>query len=52
MQALKEIPRVRGFHIVASGWADVIPEVLTRCGIGQRTPLEGDSRIDAPIAAH
>ena len=52
IQQLREIAGVRGVHIVASGWDDFIPEVLTSCGIGQRTPLEGDSRINAPIAAH
>lgn len=52
IQQLREIPGVNGVHIVASGWDDFIPDVLTRCGIGQRTPLEGDTKIDAPIAAH
>jgi methylenetetrahydrofolate reductase (NADPH) len=52
IQELREIPGVNGIHVVASGWDDFIPEVLTRCGIGQRTPLVGDSKIDAPIAAH
>jgi methylenetetrahydrofolate reductase (NADPH) len=40
IQQLREIPGVRGVHIIASGWDDFIPEVLTRAGVGPRKPLE------------
>jgi methylenetetrahydrofolate reductase (NADH) len=40
IQQLREIPGIKGVHIIASGWDDFIPEVLTRAGIGKRNPLE------------
>jgi methylenetetrahydrofolate reductase (NADPH) len=36
IQQLREIPGINGVHIIASGWDDFIPEVLTRAGIGRR----------------
>ncbi len=42
IQQLKEIPGISGVHIIASGWDDFIPEVLTRAGIGKRE--ESDSK--------
>jgi methylenetetrahydrofolate reductase (NADPH) len=36
IQRLHEIPGINGVHIIASGWDDFIPEVLTRAGIGNR----------------
>jgi methylenetetrahydrofolate reductase (NADH) len=36
IQRLREIPGINGVHIIASGWDDFIPEVLTRAGIGKR----------------
>jgi methylenetetrahydrofolate reductase (NADPH) len=36
VQALREIPGINGVHVIASGWDDFIPEVLTRAGIGRR----------------
>jgi methylenetetrahydrofolate reductase (NADPH) len=42
IQQLHEIPGVRGVHIIASGWDDFIPEVLTRAGIGSRPPFDDD----------
>jgi hypothetical protein len=40
-------------HIIASGWDDFIPEVLTRAGIGKREPLDtpAQSAEDAAVAA-
>ena len=35
---LREIKGINGVHIIASGWDDFIPEVLTRAGIGRRPP--------------
>lgn len=50
IQRLHEIPGISGVHIIASGWDDFIPEVLTRAGIGKRgerdkvaTPTAGKS---------
>jgi methylenetetrahydrofolate reductase (NADPH) len=40
IQRLKEIPGISGVHIIASGWDDFIPEVLTRAGIGKRPQLD------------
>ena len=40
IQQLREIPGVSGVHVIASGWDDFIPEVLTRAGIGRRKPLD------------
>ena len=34
--ALKAMEGVRGIHVVASGWDDFIPEMLTMCGIGNK----------------
>jgi hypothetical protein len=50
---LKEIPGIRGVHIIASGWDDFIPEVLTRAGIGERQALEtpAQSADDAAVVA-
>jgi methylenetetrahydrofolate reductase (NADPH) len=45
IQQLHEMPGVRGVHIIASGWDDFIPEVLTHAGIGKRQPFD-----DAPPA--
>ena len=36
IQRLREISGIGGVHIIASGWDDFIPEVLTRAGIGNR----------------
>jgi methylenetetrahydrofolate reductase (NADPH) len=36
IQQLREIPGIRGVHIIASGDDDFIPEVLTRAGIPRR----------------
>jgi methylenetetrahydrofolate reductase (NADPH) len=36
IQQLREIPGINGVHIIASGWDDFIPEVLTRAGVGKR----------------
>jgi methylenetetrahydrofolate reductase (NADPH) len=43
IQQLREIPGIRGVHIIASGWDDFIPEVLTRAGVGRRQPLDAAS---------
>ena len=40
IQRLREIPGISGVHIIASGWDDFIPEVLTRAGIGKREDLD------------
>ncbi|HLF76933.1 MAG TPA: methylenetetrahydrofolate reductase [Dehalococcoidia bacterium] len=42
IQQLHEIPGVSGVHIIASGWDEFIPEVLTRAGIGNRKPFEDE----------
>jgi methylenetetrahydrofolate reductase (NADPH) len=44
IQQLHEIPGVRGVHIIASGWDDFIPEVLTRAGIGSRQPFDDEAQ--------
>lgn len=36
IQQLRDRPGINGVHIIASGWDDFIPEVLTRAGIGNR----------------
>ncbi len=36
IQQLREIPGINGVHIIASGWDDFIPEVLTRANVGKR----------------
>lgn len=36
IQALREIPGIKGVHIIASGHDDFIPEVLTRAGVERR----------------
>ena len=36
IQQLREIPGIRGVHIIASGDDDFIPEVLTRAGVPRR----------------
>jgi methylenetetrahydrofolate reductase (NADPH) len=53
IQRLHEIPGISGVHIIASGWDDFIPEVLTRAGIGKREPLDtpAQSAEDAAVAA-
>jgi methylenetetrahydrofolate reductase (NADPH) len=40
IQQLHEIAGVKGVHIIASGWDEFIPEVLTRAGIGKRQPFD------------
>ncbi len=40
IQQLREIPGIRGVHVIASGWDDFIPEVMTRAGVGKREPVE------------
>lgn len=47
IQQLKEIPGISGVHIIASGWDDFIPEVLTRAGIGRRQPLHVPTDAEA-----
>jgi methylenetetrahydrofolate reductase (NADPH) len=39
IQRLREIPGINGVHIIASGWDDFIPEVLTLAGVGKREPI-------------
>jgi methylenetetrahydrofolate reductase (NADPH) len=39
IEALQAIPGVAGVHIVASGWDNFVPEVLTLARIGKRKPL-------------
>jgi methylenetetrahydrofolate reductase (NADPH) len=53
IQRLKAIPGINGVHIIASGWDDFIPEVLTRAGIGKRRDLDAPqpSSGDAAVAA-
>jgi methylenetetrahydrofolate reductase (NADPH) len=53
IQRLREIPGINGVHIIASGWDDFIPEVLTRAGIGKRQALDtpAQSAEDAAVAA-
>jgi methylenetetrahydrofolate reductase (NADPH) len=53
IQRLHEIPGISGVHIIASGWDDFIPEVLTRAGIGKRATLDtpAQSAEDAAVAA-
>jgi methylenetetrahydrofolate reductase (NADPH) len=57
IQRLKEIPGISGVHIIASGWDDFIPEVLTRAGIGKRPQLDtptqsaDDTAVPAATAA-
>jgi methylenetetrahydrofolate reductase (NADPH) len=53
IQRLKEIRGISGVHIIASGWDDFIPEVLTRAGIGKREALETPAQPadDAAVAA-
>jgi methylenetetrahydrofolate reductase (NADPH) len=46
IQELHEMPGVRGVHIIASGWDEFIPEVLTRAGIGKRQPFEDEQNSD------
>ncbi len=40
IQQLREIPGIKGVHVIASGWDDFIPEVMTRAGVGKREPVE------------
>lgn len=51
IQQLREIPGINGVHIIASGWDDFIPEVLTRAGIGRRKPLEPAFEGESAAAA-
>jgi len=53
IQRLHEIPGISGVHIIASGWDDFIPEVLTRAGIGKREDLDTptQSADDAAVTA-
>jgi methylenetetrahydrofolate reductase (NADH) len=48
IQRLHEIPGISGVHIIASGWDDFIPEVLTRAGIGKRGERD---KVATPTAA-
>lgn len=48
IQQLREIPGVSGVHIIASGWDDFIPQVLTRAGVGRRPSPEGLDRAASP----
>jgi methylenetetrahydrofolate reductase (NADPH) len=50
IQRLHEIPGINGVHIIASGWDDFIPEVLTRAGIGDRAERAkaAEARAKAP----
>jgi methylenetetrahydrofolate reductase (NADH) len=48
IQQLHEIPGIGGVHIIASGWDDFIPEVLTRAGIGKRGERD---KVAAPTAS-
>jgi methylenetetrahydrofolate reductase (NADPH) len=45
IQQLHDTPGVAGVHIIASGWDDFIPQVLTRAGIG---PRESDLNSQGP----
>jgi methylenetetrahydrofolate reductase (NADPH) len=40
IQRLREMPGIKGVHVIASGWNDFIPEVLTRAGVGPRQHAE------------
>ena len=42
IEQLREIPGVAGIHLIASGSAAFIPEVLMRAGIDRRAPLSSD----------
>jgi methylenetetrahydrofolate reductase (NADPH) len=50
IQRLKEIPGIKGVHIIASGWDDFIPEVLTRAGIGKREDPEQPAETPAAVS--
>lgn len=52
IRQLHDIEGIRGVHIIASGWDDFIPEVLTRAGIGKRQPLDQvESHIQSAVGA-
>jgi methylenetetrahydrofolate reductase (NADPH) len=55
IQRLHEIPGISGVHIIASGWDDFIPEVLTRAGIPKRetfdTPTQSADEAAAPAGS-
>lgn len=51
IQRLKEIPGISGVHIIASGWDDFIPEVLTRAGIGKRDHRDTPEPVTAGSSA-
>jgi methylenetetrahydrofolate reductase (NADPH) len=50
IQQLRETPGIRGVHIIASGWDDFIPEVLTRARIGKRKPLAQELGPESALA--
>jgi 5,10-methylenetetrahydrofolate reductase len=39
IEQLKEIPGVHGIHIMAVGWEDIVPEIVTRTGLMPRPIL-------------
>jgi methylenetetrahydrofolate reductase (NADPH) len=47
IRGLRQMPGIDGVHIIASGWDDFIPEVLTRSGIGNRAERSKAEGIQA-----
>lgn len=46
IQQVREIPGVAGVHVMAFGWEEAVPEILSRAGLGRAGPL----RESAPRA--
>jgi len=40
IQRLKEVEGVRGFHIMAIEWEEMVPEIVKRCGLHPRPKIE------------
>jgi methylenetetrahydrofolate reductase (NADPH) len=40
IQRLKEVEGVRGFHVMAIEWEEMVPEIVKRCGLHPRPKIE------------
>jgi methylenetetrahydrofolate reductase (NADPH) len=51
IQQVRDIPGVAGVHIMAFGWEEAVPDILTRAGLGQRSQA-GTAAVAAAELSH
>jgi methylenetetrahydrofolate reductase (NADPH) len=40
IQQLREVPGVRGIHIMAVAWEEIVPEIVQRAGLTPRPKID------------